>query len=80
MQARQFYEYKVWDLPLRLFHWINFSAIVLLFCFGMIMLFKTELGISATEAKINLKVVHVTIGYVFLANLAFRIIWAYCGC
>ena len=79
MQARQLYVYKVWDLPMRLFHWINFSTIILLFCFGMFMLFKKELGISATEAKINLKVVHVTVGYVFLANLTFRIIWGFIG-
>jgi len=79
MQAKQLYEYKVWDLPVRLFHWINFTSVILLIFFGMMMLFKKELGIEAVEAKINLKVIHVTIGYVFLANLLFRFIWGFVG-
>ena len=79
MQTKQLYEYKVWDLPVRLFHWISFTTVILLIFFGLMMLFKKELGIEAVEAKINLKVIHVTIGYVFLANLAIRILWGFIG-
>ena len=79
MQTQQFYEYKVWDLPARLFHWINFTTVITLIFFGLVMLYKKELGITSTEAKIGLKVVHVTVGYVFVANLAIRIIWGFIG-
>lgn len=79
MQTTQLYEYKVWDLPVRLFHWINFTAVIMLIFFGLLMLFKKELGIEGVEAKINLKVIHVTIGYVFVANLIFRILWGFIG-
>lgn len=79
MQTEQFYEYKVWDLPVRLFHWINFTTVTMLIFFGLIMLFKKDLGIEGVDAKINLKVVHVTIGYVFVTNLAFRILWGFIG-
>jgi Ni/Fe-hydrogenase 1 B-type cytochrome subunit len=79
MQTRQFYEYRVWDLPTRLFHWINFSSVILLIFIGLVMLFKKELGITSVEAKIGLKTVHVIIGYVFVANLAIRIIWGFIG-
>lgn len=79
MQAKQFYEYKVWDLPTRLFHWINFSSVILLIFVGMVMLFKKELGITSVEAKIGIKTVHVIVGYVFVTNLVIRIIWGFIG-
>ena len=79
MHTEQFYEYRVWDLPTRLFHWINFTAVITLIFFGLVMLFKKDLGITSTEAKIGLKVMHVTVGYIFVANLAIRIIWGFIG-
>jgi len=79
MNTTQLKEYKVWDLPTRLFHWINFTTIIGLILFGLIMLYKKELGISSVEAKIGLKEVHVIIGYVFVLNLAFRILWGFIG-
>jgi cytochrome b len=71
--------YKVWDLPTRLFHWINFTAVISLIFFGLIMLYKKELGITSVEAKIGLKEVHVIIGYIFVLNLGFRLIWGFAG-
>ena len=71
--------YRVWDRPTRVFHWINFSAIVGLMIFGLLMLYKKELGITSMEAKISLKTVHVIIGYVFVLNLLFRIVWGFVG-
>jgi cytochrome b len=79
MQTKQLYEYKAWDLPTRLFHWINFTTVIALIFFGLVMLYKKDLGITSTEAKIGLKVVHVTIGYVFVTNLVIRIIWGFIG-
>lgn len=71
--------YKAWDLPARLFHWINFICIILLSILGLIMLNKGAIGISGNEAKIGLKVLHVTVGYVFAVNLVFRLIWGFMG-
>lgn len=79
MQTQQLYEYKVWDLPTRLFHWINFTAVITLIFVGLVMLYKKELGITSVDAKIGLKVLHVTVGYVFVTNLAIRIIWGFVG-
>jgi hypothetical protein len=31
-------EYKVWELPIRLFHWMNVFAIITLMLLGLIML------------------------------------------
>jgi cytochrome b len=72
-------EYKVWDLPTRLFHWINVIAVIMLMFVGLIMLNKSALGIQSTEAKIALKELHVIIGYVFAANLLWRFVWAFIG-
>lgn len=79
MNTKQLYEYKVWDLPTRLFHWINFTCVIMSIFVGLVMLFKKELGIVSVDAKIALKVVHVTIGYIFVTNLVIRILWGFIG-
>ena len=76
MQVQQ---YKVWDAPTRAFHWINFITIISLIFFGMIMLFKKELGITGIDAKVGLKEVHIIFGYIFLANFVWRILWGFIG-
>ena len=70
---------RVWDVPTRVFHWVNFLAVIILMFVGLVMLFKSELGISSTEAKIGLKTLHVVVGYVFVLNLAWRIVWGFIG-
>jgi cytochrome b len=79
MKTKQLYVYKVWDLPTRLFHWINFTAVTVLIFVGLVMLFKKELGIESVDAKIALKELHVIVGYIFVTNLAIRIIWGFIG-
>jgi len=79
MANTNYKQYKVWDLPTRVFHWINFSTIICLIIVGLIMLFKKELGITGIDAKVSLKEVHVFIGYIFVLNLIWRIIWGFIG-
>ena len=62
-QQQEIKIYKVWDLPVRLFHWVNFLSVISLLFMGFIMLYKKELGITSLDAKIGLKQVHVIIGY-----------------
>lgn len=71
--------YKAWDLPVRLFHWINFLCVLTLSFLGLIMLNKGAIGISGAEAGIGLKTLHVLVGYVFATNLIIRIIWGFIG-
>jgi cytochrome b len=79
MSENQCTHVKVWDLPTRLFHWINFLAIISLIFLGMIMLFKKDLGISGLDAKIALKELHILVGYVFVLNLLWRLLWGFMG-
>ncbi len=72
-------DYKAWDIPIRVFHWVNFISVICLIFVSLIMMYKDELGISSVNAKIGLKELHVTIGYVFLINLVWRIIWGFIG-
>ncbi len=72
-------EYRVWDLPTRLFHWINVFAILMLMFVGLVMLNKSALGIQSMEAKIALKQLHVVIGYIFTLNLLWRVVWGFVG-
>jgi len=72
-------EYRVWDAPTRIFHWVNFTTVLLLIFMGLMMLFKKDMGITSLDAKITLKTIHVLIGYVFVLNLVVRIGWAFIG-
>lgn len=79
MSDTQTRPYEAWDLPTRLFHWINFLSVITLSFLGLVMLNKDAIGISGTEASIGLKTVHVLVGYVFATNLIIRLVWAFFG-
>ncbi len=72
-------QYKVWDAPTRVFHWVNFISVILLILVGTLMLYKKDLGIVSLDAKIAIKELHVVIGYVFVLNLMIRLIWGFIG-
>ncbi|MDX8404605.1 MAG: cytochrome b/b6 domain-containing protein [Mariprofundus sp.] len=72
-------QYKVWDLPTRLFHWVNFTTVLLLILVGLLMLYKKDLGITSLEAKIAIKEIHILIGYLFAVNLFIRLVWGFIG-
>ncbi len=74
-----FKEYSAWSNSNRWFHWINFLCIISLIFVGLIMIYKKELGITGNDAKIALKVLHVTIGYVFATNLLIRLVLGFIG-
>ena len=68
----------VWSGKIRLFHWINVIAILLLIVIGVVILNGKLFGVS-TDGKVLLKTIHVIVGYVFAANLIFRLIIAFIG-
>jgi Ni/Fe-hydrogenase 1 B-type cytochrome subunit len=70
--------YSVWDRTTRLFHWINVVRVLGLIAIGLVILNGNALGISS-EAKVDLKILHVWFGYIFALNLLWRIIWGFFG-
>jgi cytochrome b len=72
-------EYAVWDRPQRIFHWINVLAVTALAGIGLVILNSDALAIPDDPGMIVLKTTHVYAGYVFAANLAWRIVWSFVG-
>lgn len=54
---------KVWDVPVRLFHW------TLVICFAL----------AYVSAEVGILDAHVLIGYALIALLAFRVMWGFIG-
>jgi len=77
-QQSPYRAYVAWDLPTRLFHWVNALAVIGLIATGLAILNDDALGISA-EGKVLLKSVHVSFGYVVALNLLWRFVWAFFG-
>ncbi len=73
-----FQYFRVWDRTTRWFHWINVVCIILLAALGTALLCDDALGLT-DSAKVLLKTVHVLVGYVFVINLAWRIVWGFIG-
>ena len=70
--------YAVWDAPTRWFHWINAICVFGLIAVGTVILNDNALGIG-NPGKVVLKTLHVWIGYAFVANLCWRVVWAFLG-
>lgn len=70
--------HKVWDPVVRWFHWINFLSVLGLSSIGLLLLNDDALELGKV-AKHKLESVHVYFGYVFAANLAMRLWWAFVG-
>jgi cytochrome b len=70
--------YPVWDRAVRVFHWVNVLCVLGLIVIGTVILNAKLLGVSV-DGKILLKTVHVYVGYLFVLNLTWRIIWGFMG-
>lgn len=73
----------VWQQPVRIYHWVNALAILVLILTGY--LIGAPLAIqSGTEAYFNywfgiIRFIHFVAGYVFFFNFVFRIYWGFVG-
>jgi Ni/Fe-hydrogenase 1 B-type cytochrome subunit len=72
-------EYRVWDRTQRVFHWVNFLAVGLLVVIGTVILNADVLGIPNDPGRVMLKTAHVYVGYVFILNLLWRLVWMFAG-
>lgn len=76
--TQQLTAYPVWDRTVRIFHWINVLCVLGLIAIGVAILNSKALGVT-DDGKVLLKTVHIYIGYVFAANLTWRIVWGFIG-
>ena len=73
----------VWELPVRIFHWINALCIVILCITGFIIGDPPAI-MSGNEASFSywfgmVRMTHFITAFVFLFNFAFRIYWGFVG-
>lgn len=73
----------VWQLPVRIFHFINALSIVVLMVTGIYIgnPFVSPSAFSATPAFVMgyVREIHFISGYIFAANLILRLYWAFAG-
>ena len=72
-------EYLVWDRTQRVFHWVNFLAVATLAAIGTVILNADRIGIPDDPGMVALKTLHVYVGYVFIINLLWRLVWVFIG-
>ena len=80
------YDFKrvlVWELPVRIFHWLNVLCITVLGVTGLIIADPPAL-MSTAEASESywfgtVRMIHFTTAYIFLLNAIARIYWAFKG-
>ena len=74
----------VWELPVRLYHWVNAACIVVLIVTGIIIGGPVTLDPAVSEASFSywfgtVRFIHFVTAYVFFFNFVFRIYWGFVG-
>jgi len=82
-QTNDFKRVLVWELPVRLFHWLNALCITVLAITGFIIA-EPPVFMSNVEAVDSywfgtVRAIHFITAYIFLANAVVRIYWAFRG-
>lgn len=73
----------VWELPVRLYHWLNVAAMVALIVTGFLIANPLAL-LSGREAVFSYRMgwvrfIHFAAAYVFFFNFLFRLYWGFVG-
>lgn len=83
MLGRKLRRVYVWELPVRVFHWLNALAIVVLCVTGYLIGNPPAImsGNEASEQYIfgTIRFIHFAAAYVFFFNFLFRIYWGFVG-
>ena len=83
MPSKNYRRVYVWELPVRIFHWINVLCITVLAATGFIIADPPAI-LSAAEASESywfgtVRFIHFTAAYIFFFNMILRIYWAFVG-
>lgn len=76
-------EVYVWELPVRIYHWVNALCIVILCVTGFIIADPPAI-MSASEAYFSywfgvVRFIHFVTAFVFFFNFVFRLYWGFVG-
>lgn len=83
MKTRNFKRVYVWELPVRIFHWINVLAITVLAVTGLIISNPPAILLN-TDASGSywfgiVRFIHFTAAYIFFFNMILRVYWSFVG-
>ncbi len=80
------YNYKrvyVWELAVRFFHWLTVLSLIVLVITGFIIADPPAFNLNVEAAKSYwfgyIRLIHFSAAYILIANLLFRIYWAFAG-
>lgn len=76
-------EVYVWELPVRIYHWVNALCIVILCITGFIIADPPAM-LNASEAYFSywfgvVRFIHFVTAFVFFFNFVFRLYWGFVG-
>ncbi len=83
MKTKNFKRIYVWELPVRIFHWINVLTVFVLTVTGFIIANPPALLSSAEATNLHsfgiVRFIHFAAGYIFFFNMILRLYWSLVG-
>ncbi|WP_372765750.1 Ni/Fe-hydrogenase, b-type cytochrome subunit [Lutibacter sp.] len=83
METRNFKRVLVWELPVRIFHWINVLCILTLTLSGFLIANPPALVSSAEATNLHsfgiVRYIHFIAAYIFFFNMILRVYWSFVG-
>jgi Ni/Fe-hydrogenase 1 B-type cytochrome subunit len=83
MKARDFKRVMVWEQPVRIFHWVNVLAIIVLTLTGFLIANPPAILSSAEAIDLHsfgiVRFIHFAAGYIFFFNMILRLYWSFVG-
>jgi len=83
MKTRNFKRVLVWELPVRLFHWLNVLSLIVLIVTGFLIANPPALLSSAEATDLHsfglIRFIHFAAAYIFFFVMILRIYWAFVG-
>jgi cytochrome b len=73
------HEHAVWDRPTRVLHWVNALLSLLVIAFGLLFMFRKDLGIEGPEPKLSIMGAHAIVGYCLAVGIGLRLLWGFFG-
>jgi Ni/Fe-hydrogenase 1 B-type cytochrome subunit len=83
METRNFKRVLVWELPVRIFHWVNVLTITVLTITGFIIANPPAILSNMEASDLNtfgyIRFIHFAAAYIFFFNMLMRVYWSFVG-
>ncbi|MDP3360097.1 MAG: Ni/Fe-hydrogenase, b-type cytochrome subunit [Lutibacter sp.] len=83
METRNFQRVYVWELPVRIFHWVNVLCVLALTLSGFLIANPPALLSNAEATNLHsfgiVRYIHFIAAYIFFFNMILRVYWSFVG-